>query len=58
MNPCELKRFVTDFLIENEREQNVIRDMITENNKLLQERFGALAYNQSEILKIVHSNHR
>jgi len=58
MEKSELRRFITDFLIENEKEQNEIQAMIAENNKLIQERFGSFGYNHSKVLKIVHSNHR
>ena len=57
MDENELTRFVSDFLIEDEKSQKELLVIIQENNKLIQERFGLLAYNKSKVLQIVHSKY-
>jgi len=57
MDKNEFTRFVSDFLIENEKSQKEILALIQENDILIQERFGHFAYNQSKVLKIVHSKY-
>jgi len=57
MDENELARFISNFLLEHQKSQKELLMLIQENDKLIQERFGHLAYNQSKVLKIVHSKY-